>query len=915
VSRSLPPGAEEFGGAVPSSCRVNGRGADRMSQRQRAIAEQLSCGRAPCTEEATVADLEPEADTPQVLAKLGRLRAGMVEAQLLSRSAAQVQLCEVDSIKSVSGLNIQGPEGELCHSLPPSHLPSSARAALASWAYGRMSGARCFLEVEAAVPAAQQTFEAGKPSWCAIASVCGLAGGAAFASGRRGQAWLGTFGQTPAGALRCGLKAVRTEAEIEVGPITVEELHLGLRALELKACCGDEIGSAAARLQTQAWRELLSIYLSSEAREALQQGPKGLAELLGHAFQLGASGIEQEARTEEPDSLRVSPAGWEECSKVLAGMARALREALETIRTYGPYTALGVEPAASDADLKRAYRELCLVYHPDKGGDTASFQQLQEAYERIVDERKRGVKPPPPPPSHADYEQKQRAANSTPHRTPKEPSTSRRNQPSDSGDRFAEVSGDNAKVPRSHDQRASKPAPQAEEELGGADDETIAAVGSSDGGGSGASTRVAEALQRISELCALASEAAERTAAAHTAASAAVVVIEDPTAALELFEASPELEAATRDAAEDAEATAVAVNELASHLAPACSSITDGGLAEEVLQAAFQCTSKASTASTVASTCGCLADEVAETFQTIGHDLRDAELGSDAYSFAMQLLAAAARRGREAAKDAATAAAAAAQTATAALAIVRRATRGTGVGAASGASPRPWRSPLMPPRSGGGNGLDGDCATGGSGGAANSRAEQDEPIAAGQEGSSRQRPRRPGSARARSSSAGPRGWTDALVQRRLQAFEDLKRLDAEVQGLQREMHEVLLRSPLLLRGLAGPDLRSRIFGVVGEVLQEIGTQAATATLHSGTPFEPLCFLDAGVESSSLCDVRLGAVRLAALIDVEALQKVLTDQFLPVLLAARPASERESLRASVTKAVSQLHSWVACCDHS
>lgn len=53
------------------------------------------------------------------------------------------------------------------------------------------------------------------------------------------------------------------------------------------------------------------------------------------------------------------------------------------------YSILGVDRSASAEDIKRAYRKLASTHHPDKGGDTAMFQQIQEAYAVLGDEQKR----------------------------------------------------------------------------------------------------------------------------------------------------------------------------------------------------------------------------------------------------------------------------------------------------------------------------------------------------------------------------------------------------------------------------------------------------------------------------------------------------------------------------------------------
>ena len=63
----------------------------------------------------------------------------------------------------------------------------------------------------------------------------------------------------------------------------------------------------------------------------------------------------------------------------------------------GAYRILEIEPTASDEEVKKAYRKMAVKYHPDKvsylgeevqRGAKEKFQQLNQAYEQIKEERK-----------------------------------------------------------------------------------------------------------------------------------------------------------------------------------------------------------------------------------------------------------------------------------------------------------------------------------------------------------------------------------------------------------------------------------------------------------------------------------------------------------------------------------------------
>jgi curved DNA-binding protein len=61
------------------------------------------------------------------------------------------------------------------------------------------------------------------------------------------------------------------------------------------------------------------------------------------------------------------------------------------------YNILGVGKTATQDEIKKAYRKLASQHHPDKGGDTAKFQEIQTAYATLSDDQKRAAYDNPSP--------------------------------------------------------------------------------------------------------------------------------------------------------------------------------------------------------------------------------------------------------------------------------------------------------------------------------------------------------------------------------------------------------------------------------------------------------------------------------------------------------------------------------------
>lgn len=64
------------------------------------------------------------------------------------------------------------------------------------------------------------------------------------------------------------------------------------------------------------------------------------------------------------------------------------------------YSILGVQRNANQEEIKRAYRRLAAQHHPDRGGDTQKFQEIQAAYDTLSNPEKKSAYDNPQPQMH-----------------------------------------------------------------------------------------------------------------------------------------------------------------------------------------------------------------------------------------------------------------------------------------------------------------------------------------------------------------------------------------------------------------------------------------------------------------------------------------------------------------------------------
>ena len=88
-----------------------------------------------------------------------------------------------------------------------------------------------------------------------------------------------------------------------------------------------------------------------------------------------------------PDKLNAINARMEDYLISLMQLKSDYLSILASLQDTNIYSVLGLDPSVSDAEVKRAYKNLAMQLHPDKGGDTELFQQLTDAYEKILEKR------------------------------------------------------------------------------------------------------------------------------------------------------------------------------------------------------------------------------------------------------------------------------------------------------------------------------------------------------------------------------------------------------------------------------------------------------------------------------------------------------------------------------------------------
>ncbi|XP_078447972.1 dnaJ / Sec63 Brl domains-containing protein [Wolffia australiana] len=74
---------------------------------------------------------------------------------------------------------------------------------------------------------------------------------------------------------------------------------------------------------------------------------------------------------------------------ILAGLVYYVKHVNREVQTFEPFSILGLEPGASDSEIKKSYRKLSVQYHPDKNPDPEAHnyfvEYISKAYQALTD--------------------------------------------------------------------------------------------------------------------------------------------------------------------------------------------------------------------------------------------------------------------------------------------------------------------------------------------------------------------------------------------------------------------------------------------------------------------------------------------------------------------------------------------------
>jgi hypothetical protein len=268
--------------------------------------------------------------------------------------------------------------------LKSSILDDTCRNALQLWVSGEISGKLACLYVDNWTQGEVMWPDAAGGDFEHLGMVVGMLADPLLQRDFSANVYNTVFAAAPLTTATAAVQNIIGAVHPKDGKVLVSEVEHEFSKMQASAL-EHEFSNAGGRLRLAVTRELLQILWAGSL-------PSGSKKTFRDTWVL-----EELARTPQAFTEAAREASTETLKKEnnfldaylmrLLRMKRALSKLLDKWEKVDYYAILGVPSTASDKDLRNAYRKACLRLHPDKGGDKAQFQQLQDAYACILEER------------------------------------------------------------------------------------------------------------------------------------------------------------------------------------------------------------------------------------------------------------------------------------------------------------------------------------------------------------------------------------------------------------------------------------------------------------------------------------------------------------------------------------------------
>jgi len=300
-------------------------------------------------------------------------------------------------------------------SLERSELGAEATVEVRRWLMGETSGMQCSQVVLDRALTVLSNFKLA--SGCQLQVLGGPLG--ALVGGYSSADWLydEIFKKPQADALRDAFTflSFRTRNDGDWSMISVEEISLVYRRMCLRGH-PSRGGSPQDYLKLQVSMELIKAFCGEGASVTeslpLRQSPTGqqgsklqpfvssspvsgatpafvLSDLaLSRELQLSAAEAEAEASKLPAEQLEEMNRALDEYILRQMCFKSEIIDEIARLHEDSAYAILGVTSGATDNEIKKAYRIIAMQCHPDKGGDKDDFQELSNAYEKIMEQRR-----------------------------------------------------------------------------------------------------------------------------------------------------------------------------------------------------------------------------------------------------------------------------------------------------------------------------------------------------------------------------------------------------------------------------------------------------------------------------------------------------------------------------------------------